>query len=125
MIGTSVQPRRPRMTSTPSIVGQPEVDDDQVRVLPRRDRERLLPRRRQIDVVVPRAEVRRERAKDLRLVVDDEDPRHADASSRTTIVRPPPGVSSTSMSPPIASTKPLATASPRPTPSSSPESPSR
>ena len=38
---------------------------------------------------------------------------------------PPPGVSSTSISPPIASTKPLATASPSPTPSPCAESPSR
>ena len=37
-------------------------------------------------------------------------------SSRNTIVSPPPGVSSISTSPPIASTKPFATARPSPTP---------
>ena len=43
--------------------------------------------------------------------------RHSAARSRATIVSPPPGVSSTSISPPIASTKPFATARPSPTPS--------
>ena len=42
-----------------------------------------------------------------------------------TIVRPPPGVSSMAISPPIASTNPLATASPRPTPMSLSVSPRR
>ena len=42
-----------------------------------------------------------------------------------TIVTPPPGVSSTVISPPIASTNPLATASPSPTPVSLAVSPRR
>ena len=41
------------------------------------------------------------------------------------MVSPPPGVSSASISPPMASMKPFATARPRPTPSLWPESPSR
>ena len=66
----------------------------------------VLAGRREVDVVAARAEVGAERAQDLRLVVDDEDPGHCAALSRTTTVSPPPGVSSSSIEPPIASTKP-------------------
>ena len=89
-------------------------------MLARGERQRRLARLRDVDVVPTRLQVRRERAEDLRLVVDDEDARHAAVRSRATTVRPPPGVSSTSISPPIASTKPFATARPSPTPSSGP-----
>ena len=44
--------------------------------------ERRLAGRREVDVVAPGPEVRGERAEDLRLVVDDEDPGHRAASSR-------------------------------------------
>ena len=94
-------------------------------MLPRRERERRLARAGEVDRVAPRAEVGRERTEDLRLVVDREDPRHSAARSRATIVSPPPGVSSASSSPPIASTKPFATARPSPTPSLWPASPRR
>ncbi len=47
------------------------------------------------------------------------------AGRRTTIVQPPPGVSSTSNSPPTASTNPRATARPSPTPIRLSESPRR
>jgi hypothetical protein len=77
-------------------------------VLARGDREGRLARLREFDVVAACAEVRGERAQDLRLVVDGEDARHVAAFSRATIVSPPPGVSSASIVPPIASTKPLA-----------------
>ena len=66
-----------------------------------------------------------QRTEDLRLVVDGEDPRHSAARSRATIVSPPPGVSSASSSPPIASMNPFATARPSPTPSLWPASPRR
>ena len=42
----------------------------------RRERQRDLAGRREVDLVAARPEVRAERAEDLRLVVDDEDPRH-------------------------------------------------
>src|SRR5262245_11347498 len=105
--------------------GEAEVEHDQIRMLAGGDGERGLARRCELDVVAAGAEVRAERAQDLRLVVDDEDPRHSATRRRVTIVSPPPGVLSTSTSPPIASTKPFATARPRPTPSSELESPIR
>ena len=105
--------------------GEAEVEDDEVGVLPGGDRERRLAGLGEVDVVAACAEVGRERAQDLGLVVDDEDARHSAARSRATMVSPPPGVSSASISPPIASTKPFATARPSPTPSLWPESPSR
>ena len=49
--------------------------------------------------------------------MDGQDARHWAAFSRATMVSPPPGVSSTRFSPPIASRKPFATARPSPTPS--------
>ena len=119
MIGTGVQPRRPRITSTPSMPGQAEVED-------RRGRGACAPRASsaaspvggEVDVVAARAQVRAERAQDLRLVVDDEDAASfGSPAGAATMVSPPPGVSSTSISPPIASTKPFATARPSPTPS--------
>ena len=70
-----------------------------------------------VDLVASDPEVGGERPHDLRLVVDDQDPGHGTAAD-TTIrnVAPPPGVSSMSNSPPIASTNPQAIARPRPTP---------
>ena len=118
MIGTAVQPRRPRIDLDAVDAGQPEVEDDDVGMV--RGRERRAPsspRRRDVDVVAARPEVDPERAQDLRLVVDDEDARSRAASQaeRPSSARRP-GVSSTSSSPPIASTNPRATARPSPTP---------
>ena len=62
-----------------------------------RELERLLSRRGVVDFVSARLEVRRERALQLRLVVDDEHAgagRHRSIGIVTTIVVPPPGVSS-------------------------------
>ena len=87
--------------------------------------QRRLARAGEVDLVAAGPEVDAERAQDLRLVVDDEDAGHGAACRRRTTVSPPPGVSSTSISPPIASTKPLATARPSPTPPSWGLSPSR
>ena len=105
--------------------GKPEIEDDHLGVLAGSDRQRRLAGLRELDVVIARAEIRRERAPDLRLVVDDEDAGHSATGRRATMVSPPPGVSSASISPPIASRKPFATARPSPTPSLCPESPSR
>ncbi len=90
--------------------------------------ERRLARRREVDLVAAAAQVHAERPQDLRLVVDDQHRGSfgaAVAGSSTIIVSPPPGVSSTASSPPMASTKPRATASPSPTPSPVLRSPSR
>src|SRR5436305_12993966 len=91
----------------------------------RRDVEGTFTIRRQVDLVAAGAQVDAQRAQDLRLVVDDEHTGHRNASRLTTIVRPPPGVSSTVISPPIASTNPRATARPRPVPLPFDWSPSR
>ena len=62
-----------------------------------RERERRFARGREVDAVAAGLQVRAERTEDLRLVVDDQDPRHSAALSRSTTVSPPPGVSSTSI----------------------------
>ena len=86
-------------------------------------------------LVVAGAQVDAQGPQDLRLVVDDEDAGHrrclvcvragpgaagGDAGRRrgseTTMVSPPPGVSSGSRVPPMASARPRDSASPRPTP---------
>src|SRR5690606_23321051 len=88
-----------------------------------------------VDVVRACLEVDHEGAHDRRLVVDHQHTGHgnclsgtagsagragsgtAPAARRVTVmVRPPPGVSSASRVPPIASAKPRATGRPRPTP---------
>ena len=56
--------------------GQPEVEDDDVGMVARREIERLLAVGRGVDVVPARAQVDAQRAQDLRLVVDDQDARH-------------------------------------------------
>ena len=126
--------------------GQAEVEHDDIGMVPSREVERLFSGLGQVDVVATRPEVDAERPTDRRLVVDHEhaarldqvlrgterlvrhghlrQPRSPPAPSLrswtagrlTTMVRPPPGVSSAVISPPIASTNPRATASPRPTP---------
>jgi hypothetical protein len=78
-----------RITSTPSIpAGQIENDH---RGVASRDRERRFPGRRQLDVVPACAEIRPQRAEDLRLVVDTAHG-YCIASKLTTIVSPPLGV---------------------------------
>ena len=95
-------------------------------MIARRELSAASPVGREVDLVAAGAEVRRESAPDLRLVVDDEDRgSRAGLAAAGSTVRPPPGVSSISRSPPIASTNPFATARPRPTPSRGLESPSR
>ena len=62
----------------------------------RRELEPLLTGLREVDVVAPGPQVDAERPPDLRLVVDDEDAAHGITAGRlSTIVAPPPGVSST------------------------------
>ena len=94
--------------------GQAEIEDDGVGPVALREGQRRLARARQVDRVASRAEVRGQRSQDLRLVVDDEDALHVPPRRRSTIVRPPPGVSSTSTVPPIASTKPARDGQPEP-----------
>ena len=60
----------------------------------RRVAERLLAVGRRDHLVAAGAQVRAQATQDLRLVVDDQDPRHAASESDSTIVSPPPGVSS-------------------------------
>ena len=105
-IGTVLHPRRPRITSTPSMPGRPRSSTTTSGWWPAASVERVLAVGREVDVVAAGAQVDAERAQDLRLVVDDQHPRHVAAGRLMTIVTPPPGVSSTSSSPPIASTKP-------------------
>src|SRR5581483_3618519 len=102
-----------------------EVEDHGVRRTHGGARQRLLARRGRVDVVARSAQARLERAQDLRLVVDDEDARHAGtgaptaAGSSTTKCAPPSAGSARSV-PPFASTKPRAIARPRPAPPCSP-----
>ena len=76
-------------------VGQAEVEHDQVRVLAGGQRAaRRPPSAATVDVVAPGAQVDPQRAQDLRLVVDDQDPGHdsppADSVMRC-LLRPPAG----------------------------------
>ena len=124
--------------------GQPEVDDREVGTLAGRRRERLLAVGRRDHLVAAGAQVRaaahagsaaRRRRPAPVVVTSHLRPRGrrdvsglarpARAGTLTTIVRPPPGVSSGVREPPIASTNPRATARPSPTPSVPARSPSR
>ena len=97
--------------------------------------ERLLAGLGEVDLVATRAEVDRQRAPDLRLVVDDEDRRArrrrhrtAPPGDRQRDARPSrrrPACPRSRARPSIASTKPRATARPSPTPSPLGLSPSR
>ena len=73
MIGTCVQPRRPRITSTPSMPGRPRSRMTTSGCWRAASVERLLAGRGEVDVVAACAQVVAEGAADLRLVVDDED----------------------------------------------------
>src|SRR3984957_18142152 len=108
-------------------VGQAKVEDDRVGPLAGNCREARGAVARGRHLVVARGQVDPQRAEDRRLVVDDEDAGHwstpsvartplTRAGSVTLTVRPPPGVSTATIVPPIASANPLATASPSPTP---------
>ena len=106
-------------------VGQAEVEHDGVGMAACGECERLGSGCSQLHFVAAGAQIHIERTEDGRLVVDHEDGAswrvgggaHGRPTGRVnTIVVPPPGVSSTAMSPPIARTNPRATASPRPTP---------
>ena len=81
MIGASVHRRSSRHDVRAAAVGQEQVEDDRLGRLQRRRAQRLLGGRRRRDVVARAAQVRLQRAEELRLVVDDEDarraPRHA------------------------------------------------
>ena len=109
-----------------ALVGEDEVEDDRVRWMRGRPRERVLARGRRLDVVAGTAQGGLERAQDLGLVVDDEDPRrvrHASAptgtstsGSASTRDAPCPRCDSAQTRPPLPSAKPLAIASPSPLP---------
>src|SRR5581483_7913172 len=106
-------------------VGQPEVEDHKVGMVPGRQLDALVTGLGQIDFVTMGFETDTESPAHRKLVLDDEDAVHSFALKPKTIVVPPPGVSSTARSPSIAVTKPRATASPSPTPPSSDRSLSR
>src|SRR5262249_28725185 len=107
-------------------VGQAQVQDDHVGMVAGHGGEPGGAVGGGADVVFAGAEVDLHAGQDGRLVVDDEHPGHAPAPSGevptlatgsvTWMVSPPPGVSAAAIVPPMASAKPLATASPSPTP---------
>ena len=121
MIGAAVQPRSPRDHLDAVQVGQPEVEHDHVRLVarpPRATRGAVaavshgVAAGLQVDGSARRicgsSSTTRTRV--------TPSPRPAAIGSEMTIVRPPPGVSSAVMAPPIASTKPFATLQPGPMP---------
>ena len=119
MIGTLVQPRRPRITSTPSMPGRPRSRITSVGVrCARRASSAVLAGRGEVDVVAagPQVRARARAGSAARRRRRGPGHRRAPRAGRRT-VSPPPGVSSSSTAPPIASTNPRATASPSPTPS--------
>ena len=131
MIGTVVQPRSPWMTSTPSMSGRPRSSTTRSGWPVGGLAQRGGAVGGDVDLVVAGAQVDPQGAQDLRLVVDDEDaghvrllrPRRARpvggrraAGSAAIMVSPPPGVSSGSSVPPIASARPRDRARPSPTP---------
>ena len=112
-------PRRPWITSTPSMPGQPEVEDDDVGMVTGRELERLLARLGEVDVVAAGPQVDRRARAGSAARRRRRAPRLIDGTAgqaRATIVMPPPGVSSTSARRPSRRRSPRATARPRPTP---------
>jgi len=98
-------------------VGQPQVQHDELDVAAAGGVQRGGAGVGDDDVVPVGAQGDRQRAGERWVVLDHKNAGHpASRGSVTTIVRPPPGVSSASSVPPFASTKPRATASPRPRP---------
>ena len=128
MIGISLHSRSRSVTSTPSMSGSIRSTIAAAGGLHRGRVERLLAAAGGDRLVAGVAEDHLQRAQDLRLVVADEDPRRrrsrarspAAPSKETTKAEPWPGSDSTAISPPLASTKPLAIASPRPEPPPAP-----
>ncbi len=121
-------------------VRQAKIEDQHVGPVPGDSRQARLTVGRGAHLVLVRGEVDPQRAQDRLLIVNDEHPGHEPGrwltartwldgavatGSRNRMVRPPPGVSTASITPPIAAMKPLATASPRPTPVPVLRSPSR
>ena len=106
--------------------GKPEVEHDQVRLLAIDGLDRGAAVHRGEHLVAARAQQRRQRAEDVRLVVDDQDPRrHRQASLSTARVAPgtsienrapAPGAFSAHTRPPMAFSNPRAIASPMPVP---------
>ena len=104
-------------------VGQQEVEDHRVGRPERRRGQRLRGRRRRVDLVARAAQVRGERAQELRLVVDDEDarvttrPRAGTAAKAARARARPAAARGTSSSvAPFASANPRAIVRPRPRP---------
>ena len=103
-------------------VGETEVEDDDVGMLARGEVETFASRRREHDGVVVCLQEDAQRPPQRRFVFDHEDLAHdhapsvPDSANAKVMVVPPPGVSSSCSSPPIASVNPRATARPRPTP---------
>src|SRR5262249_2080703 len=110
-------------------VGQPEVEDHYVGAVGGHGGEPRSAVASRADLVVPRGQVDPQRPQDRRLVVDDQHPGQDSApcmdsapavalatGSVIRTVSPPPGVSAATMTPPMASVKPLATARPSPPP---------
>ena len=119
MIGRAGKSTRTRwITSKPLIPGQTEVEQHEIEGAVGHARERVLAAEHRRDDVVLRLERDAQRPQHGRLVVDDQDAGalHGSAGSSTTNVAPPPGVGSTVMRPPWASTKPRLMARPRPVP---------
>ena len=93
-----------------------QIEDDHVGVMAGGEQQRFFTGGRQVGFVSARTEVHFESLENARIVFDDEDSHSRAANVMTTVV-PPPGVSSMLTSPPMASTNPFVTASPRPMPS--------
>ena len=126
---------------------QAEVEHHQIGLGRRGQLERTFTGRGEVDVVPARTQVRTQRSQQVRLVLDAQDAAHdtsatgdgvacpeslarrsasCSAAGRViTTVSPPPGVSRSSIVPPIAATKRSAMARPSPRPPLAPESSSR
>ena len=122
MIGASLHVRSSRQTSRPAPSGSRRSSIDRVGRVQRRRGQRLRGGRRRLDLVARAAQVRRERAQELRLVVDDEDARLHDADpagkraagQREAGARAAAARGSSSSVAPFDAAKPRAIARPRP-----------
>src|SRR6185295_7723510 len=107
-------------------VGEQQVEDDRVGWAKRRRRERIGGGRRGVDLVPSAAQVRRQRAQELRLVVDHEDALLHDVIAVTTCFTgkdrrtrvPPRSRATLSSVTPFACANPRAITRPRPRPGS-------
>ena len=123
MIGISLHSRSRLVTSTPSMSGSIRSTIAAAGGLTAARSSASSPLSAGDRLVAGVAQDHLQRPQDLRLVVADEDPGAAPLiagppapGSETTKLLPWPGTESTAISPPLASTKPLAIASPRPAP---------